>query len=287
LNTELNLAARSEGQGSLLTGQRGMAQDAGIGIFAAFVEGIILQPTLYWKNAKAQNKPFTINPTVVYRGSAASIFNECQMMGLQFGFASLISQHLGEDATSGQSVGSIEIVSAIGGGNMGALFATPVELIMIQQQNKGGSIIHTLNRLGVAANPALVFRGLSMALIRDSIYVGAMLGLTPILNRHFQKEYDCNPKTSNFYASIVGGIVGAVPSHPFDLVKTCMQGDLEREKYSTATKTLEKLWSEGGARRLFSGGFWRTLNVIGTVYIANEINIWAKNYLNPKQGHGV
>jgi len=257
-----------------------MAQDAGIGIFAAFLEGILLQPTLYWKNARAQNKPFTINPAVVYRGSAASIFNECQMMGLQFGIAALISKHLGEDTASGQSVGSIELISAIGGGSLGALFATPVELIMIQQQNKGGSILHTIERLGVAANPALVFRGISMALVRDSIYVGAMLGLTPILNRHFQQAYDCNPKASNFYASIVGGIVAAVPSHPFDLIKTCMQGDLVKKKYTTASNTMQSLWSEGGARRLFSGGFWRTLNITATVYIANEINIWAKNILN-------
>jgi hypothetical protein len=258
-----------------------MAQDTGIGIFAAFVEGILLQPTLYWKNAKAQNKPFTINPTVIYRGSVASIFNECQMMGIQFGVTALISRHLGEDTTSGQSVGSIEMISAMGGGGMGACFATPVELIMIQQQNNGGSILHTFERLGVSANPTLVWRGLSMALIRDSIYVGAMLGFTPILNRHFQREYGCNPKASNFYASIVGGIVAGVSSHPFDLIKTCMQGDLTGKKYASASQTARAIWAEGGLRRLYSGGFWRTLNITATVYIANEINIWAKAYLNP------
>jgi len=257
-----------------------MAQDTGIGVFAAFVEGILLQPTLYWKNAKALNKPFTINPRVVYRGSAASIFNECQMMGLQFGVTALISRHMGED-TSSESTANRELISAIGGGAVGACFATPVELIMIQQQNMGGSIWHTAERLGIAANPAAVWRGLSMALIRDSIYVGAMLGFTPILNRHFQKEYGCSPKTSNFYASMVGGVVAGVTSHPLDMIKTCMQGDLAGQTYASASQTFHAVWAEGGLRRLYSGGFWRTLNITATVYIANEINIRAKAYLNP------
>jgi hypothetical protein len=85
---------------------------------------------------------------------------------------------------------------------------------------------------------------------------------------------------ANFYASVLGGIVAAVPSHPFDLIKTLMQGDLGRVKYGTPSGTMKAIWAEGKMRRLFSGGFWRTLNITATVYIANEVNIWAKAYLN-------
>ena len=38
-----------------------------LGTFAAFIESILLQPTLYWKNARAQNLPFTLNPKKLYR----------------------------------------------------------------------------------------------------------------------------------------------------------------------------------------------------------------------------
>jgi len=56
------------------------AQNIVLGTVAAFIEGAILQPTLYWKNARAMKLPFTINPRIIYRGTAASIFNEMQMM---------------------------------------------------------------------------------------------------------------------------------------------------------------------------------------------------------------
>ena len=248
-----------------------MAQDFGIGVFAAFVEAIILQPTLYWKNANAQGKPWTMDPRVLYRGSGASIYNECQMMGLQFGITSLISTAMGGNDS--------ELISAVGGGSIAAVFASPVELVMIQQQNNGGSAWKNIKSLGVANSPSILFRGLEIAILRDGIYVGAMLGLTPILNRHIQEEYGQSPTASNFYASLIGGIIAAVPSHPFDMVKTCMQGDLQQKTYGNSVQALGTIWKQGGIKRLFSGGMWRTINITATVYIANEINIWAKQKL--------
>lgn len=34
---------------------------------AALIEGLILQPTVYWKTAKAQRLPFTLDPRLLYR----------------------------------------------------------------------------------------------------------------------------------------------------------------------------------------------------------------------------
>ena len=58
-------------------------ENIGVGVVAAFVEGILLQPTLYWKNAKIQRMPFTMNPRIIYRGTGASILNEMQVSELQ------------------------------------------------------------------------------------------------------------------------------------------------------------------------------------------------------------
>jgi hypothetical protein len=251
-----------------------MAQDVGIGIFAAFIEAVLLQPTLYWKNAVIQGKPFTLNPQILYRGSGASIFNECGAMGLQFGLTSVIHQHVFGGA-------DYELISACGGGMIAAVVASPVELIMIQQQNTGLSTTQVMRMLKLRSQPEMLFRGFLNALARDAIYVGAMLGVTPVLKKHIEKEFNHSPRAANLEASLLGGIIAALPSHPFDLVKTCMQGDLHGEKYSTASKTFATLWAEGGYRRLFSGGWWRTLNITATVYIANEVNIRAHEFLNP------
>ncbi len=252
-----------------------MAEDFGIGVFAAFIEAIILQPTLYWKNANAQGKPWTMDPRVLYRGSGASIYNECQMMGLQFGITSVINTTLG-----GQDN---ELVSAIGGGSIAAIFASPVELVMIQQQNNGGNAYKNIKNVLSSHGSLMIFRGLNLAILRDGIYVGAMLGLTPVLNRYIQEEYGQSPVASNFYASMIGGVIAAVPSHPFDMVKTCMQGDLNKKIYGNSLQALSTIWKQGGIKRLFSGGMWRTINITATVYIANEINIWAKKILREKR----
>jgi hypothetical protein len=47
---------------------------------AAFIEAVLLQPTLYWKNARAQGLPFTMSPSYIYRGTFTSIVNEMQVL---------------------------------------------------------------------------------------------------------------------------------------------------------------------------------------------------------------
>ena len=55
-----------------------------LGSTASFFQAVILQPTIYWKNASQQGLPFTINPKIVYRGMAAGLANEMSQMGFQY-----------------------------------------------------------------------------------------------------------------------------------------------------------------------------------------------------------
>ncbi len=101
-----------------------------------------MQPTLYWKNAKAQNLPFTLDVRLLYRGTAASIFNECQMMGLQFGLTGFF-QKIFKTGGETKLTRSQEFSGAACGGIFTAFFASPMELIMIQQQKNGGTFLKT------------------------------------------------------------------------------------------------------------------------------------------------
>jgi len=252
-----------------------------IGTIAAFIEGVLLQPTLYWKNAKAQNLPFTLDVRLLYRGTAASIFNECQMMGLQFGLTGFFQKVFKSGGPSDQVklTRGQEFGGAACGGIFTAFFASPMELIMIQQQKNGGSFLKTpvniISNYGIARRGML--RGLLGTMGRDCIYVCGMLGVTPIVQDYLMENHGVGAKTASFYASMLGGVAAAVPSHPFDCVKTCMQGDIKGEKYSSFSNTFKILWNEGGVKRMFNGCFWRTVNVTATVYVANE----CKNYLSP------
>ena len=248
-------------------------QNTLLGVTAAFIEGIILQPTVYWKNAQALRLPISINPAVIYRGTAASIFNGCQMMGLQFGFTGFYQKILVDDNASKSITQMQEFASAYLGGISSAVFACPVELIMIQQQLNGGSSIGTFLKVFKGRT---FFRGLLPTVGRDSIYVTGMLGVTPFVQDYLIRENNLSINESGFYASIVGGILAAVPSHPFDMVKTCMQAkklDCNQIEIRSTIQTALGLYNDGGIKRLYAGVAWRTFNITATVYIANECRV--------------
>ena len=115
-------------------------ENAVLGASAAFVEAIVLQPTIYWKNARMQGLPFTANPRIIYRGLGAALCNEMGQMGIQFGLTGYVKKLIAGHGNKNLSIAE-DILSAVIGGAVGALFATPVELVMIQQQRFGGSLV--------------------------------------------------------------------------------------------------------------------------------------------------
>jgi hypothetical protein len=113
---------------------------------------MLLQPTLYWKNALSQGLPkaqiYTLDPRLLYRGTGVSIFNECQSMGFQFAMVGLFQRLLQDRSDSTVPLGvDKEMLAAAGGGVVCALLSSPVELVMIQQQRKGGSVIETVTAI--------------------------------------------------------------------------------------------------------------------------------------------
>lgn len=256
-------------------------ENAALGVFAAIIEGVLLQPTLYWKNARAQQLPFTINPRVIYRGTSASLFNEMQMMGLQFGLTAVFQRIHG--SSNGDREVKLsrtqEMSSATMGGVVASIFASPVELVMIQQQRFGGSFPHTIRRIVGDYSFRALFRGLVPAMLRDAIYVSGLLGVTPILQDLLMTDYNMGETQAGLAASLAGGILGAIPSHPLDMIKTCMQGDMAQSTYRGFVHTARCVWLEGGLKRLFDGCFWRTFNITATVYIANECRVRLPKYL--------
>ena len=238
-------------------------QNVLLGTVAAFIEGVIVQPTLYWKNARAHGLKFTLNPRILYRGTGAAVFNEMQCMALQFGMTAYSQKNSG---------GTGDLGGAIAGGMLTALIAAPIELVMIQQQLHGGTLVSTPSKImktygfGVKG----LMRAFTVTVWRDAIYVGSMLGVTPLLQEYFEKEHKQSMARASFNASLIGGILAAVPSHPFDIVKTCMQGDLDQKVYTSARSTVATMYRQGGFIRFFNGCSWRSVNIVMTVYIANE-----------------
>lgn len=209
-------------------------------------------------------------------------------MGLQFGLTGAL-QRAYMSILLGKAVGDREaqngvkfsfrdeVIVATAGGVLAAFFSSPVELIMIQQQFGGGSIPTVAARV-VRTNGVLssgLGRGLLPCVMRDGIYTAGLLGVTPATQRVFMEQYGHSEQVAGVYASVVGGLGCAFLSHPFDLVKTCMQGDLERARFGSASSITRQLYTSAGLGRFFHGLMWRSINIVGTIYIANEIRVHA------------
>jgi solute carrier family 25 carnitine/acylcarnitine transporter 20/29 len=256
-------------------------QNLGLGVMTAVVEGLLLQPTLYWKNARAMKLPFTINPRIIYRGTAASMFNEIQMMGLQFGITGFFQKLFTSSSENRQMSHFQGFFSATLGGMISACATSPIELVMIQQQRYGGTFIGTPVRVirdhGILKTGMM--RGVLPAILRDSIYVSGLLGFTPIFQDLLIRDYGMSNINASMCASMIGGMLASIPSHPFDICKTCMQGDMGQSVYKGLISTFKALWSEGGLRRMYNGCMWRTINITATVFIANECRVHLPAYI--------
>lgn len=80
------------------------------------------------------------------------------------------------------------------------------------------------------------------------------------------------PMLLGFWASLVGGSIVGIATCPFDAMSTAMKGDLERATYGGFVDTAKKR-AAGGISVLFGGVFWRTVNITGTIYLANEARV--------------
>ena len=162
------------------------------------------------------------------------------------------------------------MITSTAGGSTTALLVAPIELVMIQQQLHGGSFAHQVYRIGSQFGAAGIMRGLGPTMVRDGVYVAGLLGITPVVQELLMRRYDMSANQASFSASMVGGLACSLASHPADIVKTCMQGDLKRTKFVSPLQTIVSLWSEGGLRRVYRGCIARCLNITATIYIANE-----------------
>lgn len=72
--------------------------------------------------------------------------------------------------------------------------------------------------------------------------------------------------------ALCGSFFAATITHPMDTIKTCMQGDMGREKYTTVTGTGNKLMAEYGvAKGLFKGLSFRIALIATTFFLVNNL----------------
>lgn len=242
-----------------------------VGVAAGIIEVCLLQPILYWKNAAQQGMPFTVNPRLVYRGLSTSVANMAVLTGLQFPLTGLVTKAITGGET--RDLSNVETIgAAFAGGVLSGFACGPMELVMIQQQRFGGSIVAAPARIVSTFGLFSLGRGTTMSCGREGMYTAGVLGMCPV----FMKSLEDNGiphATAKVLAPIGAGVIAATVSHPMDTIKSCVQGDLEYAKYKSQLHTASALHAEAGISRFFTGWSYRTGRMILAVGIMNECKL--------------
>lgn len=207
----------------LLSDTQNLALGTAIGVGVQMT----LQPILYWKNAVQQGLKFTVQPSIIYRGTAASCMNLGVLTGLQFLSAGAIQKTItgGKDRPMTTAE---EVVAGFLGGAMSGPACCFMELVMIQQQRHGGTMFNTPVRLVKNGGWTSLLRGNVTSTMRESAYAAGYLGIVPATQKYLTRNYDMPAYQGDIVGAAIGSSFCAFISHPLDTVKTCMQGDVEQ-----------------------------------------------------------
>lgn len=152
------------------------------------------------------------------------------------------------------------VFSSMIGGAIASPMVCPLETILTQMQIQfaNGALPKNVNVMGVidqiyrSYGLAGFTRGTLATAFRDMPYTyGYLKGhelFKPLFNRVTQ-----NDMTAQTLGAFFSAVINATISHPFDVVKTAMQGDMDKKKYTTFTRTWSIIFAETGWRGFFNG----------------------------------
>jgi len=245
-------------------------QNATVGMTIGVIEVLILQPLNYCKNMIQQGQPVSMNPAVMYRGVGANAVNMGGCTMIQFAIGGSAKKWVAGDKNRPLSAPE-EMGCGLLAGMVSSLWGSPLELVMIQQQRKGHNTIETLKSV---ATPSLAFRGILGCAIREALWTCGYLSIPPIVKSQLMTRY---PDTFNssekarIPAALLGGLFACYLTHPFDTVKTCMQGDIERKTYGTFTHTAKAVYAESGIPGFYRGASFRYGRMVCAVFIMDTL----------------
>jgi len=245
-------------------------QNLGLGMTSGVLCKLTNYPLLSTKNAVQQGRPVSFVPSVVYRGLPMACLNLGGSTAVQFLATGIFQKAIAGDTPQ---LTSMEInAAAFLGGIASGIPCGIWELIMIQQQNLGTSMVETpikiINEFGLKG----LFRGAISTMGRESLYTMAMLGATPMIQSELTTRFQLDPNLALVVGALSGSFFSATLTHPMDTIKTCMQGDLHQKKYTNIPQTGALLAKEYGVRAgLFKGLSWRIGLITTTFFLVNKI----------------
>jgi hypothetical protein len=243
---------------------------------------LILQPLNYAKNMVQQQRQISLNPAVMYRGVGANCINMGSCTMIQFAVGGHLKTTVAGGSDRDLSLGE-EMGCGIAAGVTSAVVGSPLELVMIQQQRKGGGAATRISN--ILEKPVNVTRGFAGMAIREALWTCGYLSIPPVVRRTLMNSYpetfDTNDK-ARIPAALIGGLFGCYMTHPFDTIKTCMQGDIEREVFGNFFQTGNKIIADSGFTGFYRGATFRYGRMVCAVFIMDLLREKIGRLMYPK-----
>ncbi|OEU09198.1 mitochondrial carrier [Fragilariopsis cylindrus CCMP1102] len=243
-------------------------QNASVGMTVGMIEVLILQPFNYAKNMVQQQRPISMSPAVMYRGVASNCINMGSCTMIQFVIGGKLKNVISGGNDAHQFSLKEEMGCGIIAGSISAIVGSPLELIMIQQQRKGGGVPTRVTE--IIQNPMNLTRGFLGMAVREALWTCGYLSIPPVVRSTLMDNYptifDTNDK-ARVPAALLGGLFGCYMTQPFDTIKTCMQGDIERKEFGNFLETAKKIGGESGVTGFYRGATFRYGRMVCAVFI--------------------
>merc|ERR1719198_777248 len=107
--------------------------------------------------------------------------------------------------------------------------------------------------------------------MREGMWTVGYMSLPPLFRPKIMAVADVNEEVARVGASMVGGLISCLASHPFDTVKTCIQGDIEKKKYTNTLGTFRTIFADGGIAAFYRGVQWRYLRQFLAIFLLDKV----------------
>lgn len=266
----------------------GRGEEAAIGAACGSIEVCIMQPTVYWKTELQQgrfNLARAITPRYAYRGTLIAATSIAPITAIQFSVNGACMSAFGPSSGSSIPPLAATMLSGVTAGVASALVQSPCQLVEINQQKHGGTMLSIPRRVIDTHGLLGMWRGLSMTAAREAIFCCSYLGSAPLLSEAIRARSSLGEGSAAVAGAVMAGSVGALLTHPADTFKTRLQGDLfpvmgsSRPPVNVNLRAAmrDMIATSGGSKlgalsKCYSGFSPRLLRIVCCTFIYGRVN---------------
>lgn len=238
------------------------------GSVAGAVEVFVDHPLWSIKTRLQCGDPFTLNPSLLYRGILPNAASMVPITALQVGLNRCFQNLFFKDKK--ELSNSERITSAFVAGMSSSFVSCPTEMVMTYQRKEKGSFYNVGKHLVKQGGFTCLYTGLLATALREGMFTAFFLAVTPILKANIQ-PFCSNDYVASLAAGMGAGVGATLASQGVDTVKTIQQASNPLKPVGLKDAVV-KLYSTQGVHGFFKGSVPRGARVMSAVTIMGWVN---------------